>query len=83
MFSHEWTKNMRRTKWGLNCLKVCGFCKDYEKCNYITGICENGCREGVSGELCNGKKKIALKFQIALYRNKILCFGTFKIPCQY
>lgn len=44
---------------GLNCLATCiGYCRD--PCNYISGICDNGCLDGWLGQHCNQSKKIYL-----------------------
>lgn len=37
---------------GINCFGKCkGFCRDL--CNYISGICDNGCLDGWLGLYCD------------------------------
>ncbi|XP_062589300.1 multiple epidermal growth factor-like domains protein 10, partial [Saccostrea cucullata] len=39
-------------KYGRNCTERCGFCKDKQPCNSVTGNCANGCSEGFYGDKC-------------------------------
>ena len=44
---------------GFDCLNKCNtYCTGNELCNYMTGICDEGCKEGWDGPLCTtGKTK--------------------------
>lgn len=39
--------------YGFKCeFKCVGYCKDNDLCNYINGLCDNGCYDGWIGENC-------------------------------
>lgn len=43
---------------GFNCLFICSnYCEGNGICNYVIGICNEGCKEGLNGCLC-GKGKL-------------------------
>lgn len=45
--------------YGPKCKSKCfGYCKDNEPCNHISGLCDNGCYDGWTGENCTTGKTI-------------------------
>ncbi|XP_062597070.1 multiple epidermal growth factor-like domains protein 10 [Saccostrea cucullata] len=39
-------------RYGFNCAKSCGYCRDDSQCNHINGTCFKGCSNGYKGSLC-------------------------------
>lgn len=38
---------------GLDCLHKCStYCRGNGSCNHITGVCDEGCKDGLSGSQC-------------------------------
>lgn len=38
---------------GLECLWICGNCRDWEECDYLNGSCLYGCNKGIMGINCD------------------------------
>lgn len=44
--------------YGTACRERCsGYCKNNKTCDYINGVCPDGCEDGYTGELCNNCTK--------------------------
>lgn len=54
---------------GLNCsFTSSNYCEGNGTCNHVTGICNDGCKEGLNGRLCGkGKLHSTNKHYIFLY----------------
>lgn len=51
----------------MGCREKCsGHCKNEEPCDYVTGVCFNGCKDGFSGRLCNNCKTLLQSFKCML-----------------
>ena len=51
----------QKNKYGLNCSKTCGNCRESSQCHHINGSCLNGCDPGFQGEKCNMGKFCSIK----------------------
>lgn len=41
---------------GDNCSKICGHCRDVDKCSHSNGTCLTGCKAGYQGEICKTRE---------------------------
>lgn len=56
---------------GFDCLSKCNtYCTGNELCNYITGICDEGCKEGWDGPLCTTGKCVNSRQNDRIRKNK-------------
>lgn len=56
--------------YGLNCTQQCvGHCLNNAVCNHVTGLCDEGCAAGWSGNNCN-KGQICYAYVILLENSK-------------
>ena len=37
----------------MGCMKLCGRCRNGEKCDHVNGSCPNGCGKGAYGDKCD------------------------------
>lgn len=68
---------------GPNCSFTCSnYCEGNGTCNHVTGICNEGCKQGLNGRLCGkGKlhyaKEIAYVYPVRNFKsNTIICSLT-------
>lgn len=59
--THDITECVRG-QFGKDCIHICGNCLNETPCNFVNGVCAEGCAPGWKGDYCNESKHYKLVF---------------------